>query len=1107
MWKSLQTSKAPPASASQPAFASYSPAILQPTPLQPSTSTDTDPLIGPLPASIFARILNHLPVPDIPNVARTCRALAKIVRSDERVWKSRCLSLGLLEGSDLAGKDGSNLLQRKQSSRKRQPSLTSAPINLQDDDFGDFASQPLSFMGHQVGGNRQNAGEGEFEDVFGEFTSPAATIKASTKAGQTSGISLMDLEFEDGPHVPLPSTVASRTTPQKPSQQQARTSGFFALNPAVLNKAGSSSRSNGISRTNQFYEIYKSKHEQLTPYITVLRSCSTANSSTLTSTISASQALSLLFPPTQNGPTPLDAQAYILVDLLRYLSASIEPTRDWGWLRRVLGGVCDRFEAVCLSAFDRAESATAVSMTRPQTAGSGNATTDALRLVSEASWNVYRNTRETSPREKRYRSRAKEPPKTGHAVPTSSTVTIVQDLLDDQVEWELGRAWIEKREIFYEGAKWEPGKNIVKIANSQTKQTHRLDFTPMNDFISHVLAAIERDGAEMKAVFPGLAGLTVVYKFAERLANDVIAEYINPLLSQCRLLSQELFLTATAATFVEAWRIVEQMSVLASSLLAEDGPGIGAKIPQEYSRLLGQVVYDMFEVNMDEYLEEEVEYIKNGLNAICATWETQTGSSGTASKSEARRTFLSSSNPDQMKRNVLAGFRDVLLLPVTIVPLTVSYGVNAIVTGGTQAVNGLSMLNPQKWAGHGNAAASAVAEVSPEASQVENENAQGDTETAVQPTSFLQPVDASQPWDTQEVDVLAKLDSLETSNSSPSTADARFSQMQLLLSLDIILELIHADRECLKRIETFKNYTGKYGRKVKDAIEEVFVLLLQAVGNRHIAPGFRMAITQMGTYKPSEGDDATSVDPLLQFFELVHIGDTIQSMIQVYFDKELSSYIDKTDFLNGAMQEKKRFESTLDESVASGLNAGIEVLMNQVDHIIQTETLPGQYCPPAGEDLELGPTKSCQDVIKCLEMHCSLLKGSASKEVLEVFYQEVGIRLQGILQRHIKRQIISLEGGFKMIADLNAYYAFVASLKQPRITEDFSNLKMIGHVYIVADAQDLAQIVKDVARYGATFRPEDVYEFIQRRSDWKRIEKVVDKAMYSLSVKEDCVIM
>jgi recyclin-1 len=30
------------------------------------------------------------------------------------------------------------------------------------------------------------------------------------------------------------------------------------------------------------------------------------------------------------------------------------------------------------------------------------------------------------------------------------------------------------------------------------------------------------------------------------------------------------------------------------------------------------------------------------------------------------------------------------------------------------------------------------------------------------------------------------------------------------------------------------------------------------------------------------------------------------------------------------VREKKRFENTLDESVAAGLNAGTEVLMNQV---------------------------------------------------------------------------------------------------------------------------------------------------------------------------------
>jgi len=95
--------------------------------------------------------------------------------------------------------------------------------------------------------------------------------------------------------------------------------------------------------------------------------------------------------------------------------------------------------------------------------------------------------------------------------------------------------------------------------------------------------------------------------------------------------------------------------------------------------------------------------------------------------------------------------------------------------------------------------------------------------------------------------------------------------------------------------------------------------------------------------------------------------------------------------------------------------------------------------------MELGPTLACQEAIKCLEVHCKLIRGSTSKEVLEVFYQEVGIRLiacvlsnlteldayirDRILQKHIKRQIISLNGGFQVIADLNAYNAFITSLK------------------------------------------------------------------------------
>jgi recyclin-1 len=74
---------------------------------------------------------------------------------------------------------------------------------------------------------------------------------------------------------------------------------------------------------------------------------------------------------------------------------------------------------------------------------------------------------------------------------------------------------------------------------------------------------------------------------------------------------------------------------------------------------------------------------------------------------------------------------------------------------------------------------------------------------------------------------------------------------------------------------------------VRETIEEVFMLMVQALGTKHIVPGFVKATEQMQTYDPVASTDTEKVAPLMQFFELVHIGDMIQSMVQVYFDKEV----------------------------------------------------------------------------------------------------------------------------------------------------------------------------------------------------------------------------
>src|SRR5882762_1849211 len=113
----------------------------------------------------------------------------------------------------------------------------------------------------------------------------------------------------------------------------------------------------------------------------------------------------------------------------------------------------------------------------------------------------------------------------------------------------------------------------------------------------------------------------------------------------------------------------------------------------------------MFEINMDEYLDEEVESLKQAFESIIRTWSKSNSNSPTSptssSSSPSNARFLGSHNPALVKRNLLASFTDVLLLPVTIAPRTVGAVGAALTTGGTAAAQGIAMLNPQRWGAGG----------------------------------------------------------------------------------------------------------------------------------------------------------------------------------------------------------------------------------------------------------------------------------------------------------------------------------------------------------------------------------------------------------------------
>ena len=84
-------------------------------------------------------------------------------------------------------------------------------------------------------------------------------------------------------------------------------------------------------------------------------------------------------------------------------------------------------------------------------------------------------------------------------------------------------------------------------------------------------------------------------------------------------------------------------------------------------------------------------------------------------------------------------------------------------------------------------------------------------------------------------------DAVTSSTTSSSPQPRRlysYDNLQLLLSLDVTLELIHAARESLKRLEIFVNYPGAPGVRVRETVEEVAGELLGVLGERHVRNGF-----------------------------------------------------------------------------------------------------------------------------------------------------------------------------------------------------------------------------------------------------------------------------
>lgn len=90
----------------------------------------------------------------------------------------------------------------------------------------------------------------------------------------------------------------------------------------------------------------------------------------------------------------------------------------------------------------------------------------------------------------------------------------------------------------------------------------------MDVFMTHILTSLREHGSRAVRVFP--ASSQVLVAFAERIANEVVAEYIAPLLTRAREVSNEVYLQAAAASFTQVWQMVDALVQVAEGQIKKE---------------------------------------------------------------------------------------------------------------------------------------------------------------------------------------------------------------------------------------------------------------------------------------------------------------------------------------------------------------------------------------------------------------------------------------------------------------------------------------------------------------------------------------------------------
>lgn len=133
-----------------------------------------------------------------------------------------------------------------------------------------------------------------------------------------------------------------------------------------------------------------------------------------------------------------------------------------------------------------------------------------------------------------------------------------------------------------------------------------LTLDPAKEFFARLSKVINEQSEKIDRIFP--PSVNVLLPFLDRIAEDVIGEYMTPILDEAHDRDVESYLKAVAALYFEMVQFTRTI---------RPTEGLGKNFADDLNRIVAKV----FEPHLDLYLSEELDHFKKKCESEVVNWE------------------------------------------------------------------------------------------------------------------------------------------------------------------------------------------------------------------------------------------------------------------------------------------------------------------------------------------------------------------------------------------------------------------------------------------------------------------------------------------------------